>query len=103
MSINSVGTNAYSFVQQALNNTGTSGTSSASETDGFASLIGDAIKSTTNTVRNSENISANAILGKASLADVVTAVNSADVALKSVVAIRDRVIGAYQDIMKMPI
>jgi flagellar hook-basal body complex protein FliE len=33
----------------------------------------------------------------------VTAVNNAELTLDTVVAIRDKVIGAYQDIMKMPI
>jgi flagellar hook-basal body complex protein FliE len=35
--------------------------------------------------------------------DVVTAVTNAEVALDTVVAVRDRVISAYQEIMRMPI
>jgi flagellar hook-basal body complex protein FliE len=41
--------------------------------------------------------------GKANLVDVVTAVADAEVTLETVVAMRDRVIGAYQEIMRMPI
>jgi flagellar hook-basal body complex protein FliE len=38
-----------------------------------------------------------------SLVDVVTAVAEAETTLQTVVAVRDKVIAAYQDIMKMPI
>jgi flagellar hook-basal body complex protein FliE len=41
--------------------------------------------------------------GKAQLIDVVTAVSSAEQSLNTVMAIRDQVISAYQEIMRMPI
>jgi flagellar hook-basal body complex protein FliE len=41
--------------------------------------------------------------GKANMVDVVTAVSETQVAIDAVVAVRDRVIQAYEDIMKMPI
>ncbi|MGB9349114.1 MAG: flagellar hook-basal body complex protein FliE, partial [Pseudolabrys sp.] len=41
--------------------------------------------------------------GKANIVDVVTAVSETEVAIDAVVAVRDRVIQAYEDIMKMPI
>ncbi len=44
-----------------------------------------------------------AIAGGGNLTDVVTAVSKAELALQSTVAIRDRVVQAYQDIMRMPI
>ncbi len=44
-----------------------------------------------------------ALVGKADLTDVVTAVSEAETALNAVVAVRDRVISAYQEIIKMPI
>ncbi|MEM6903398.1 MAG: flagellar hook-basal body complex protein FliE, partial [Pseudomonadota bacterium] len=34
--------------------------------------------------------------------DVVMAVNNAEITLQSVVSIRDRVISAYQEILRMP-
>ena len=37
------------------------------------------------------------------LVDVVSAVNAAEMSLETVVAIRDKVIAAYQDILRMPI
>jgi flagellar hook-basal body complex protein FliE len=41
--------------------------------------------------------------GKAELVDVVTAISSAQSSLQTVIAVRDQVIGAYQQIMQMPI
>ncbi|MGZ3306338.1 MAG: flagellar hook-basal body complex protein FliE, partial [Asticcacaulis sp.] len=41
--------------------------------------------------------------GKAELIDAVTAVASAETSLQSVIAIRDQVISAYQEIMRMSI
>jgi flagellar hook-basal body complex protein FliE len=41
--------------------------------------------------------------GKANMVDVVTAVSETEVAIDAVVAVRDKIIAAYQDIMKMPI
>ncbi|MGE0743982.1 MAG: flagellar hook-basal body complex protein FliE [Rhodospirillales bacterium] len=69
----------------------------------FGSLVENGLKSAVDVGHNAEKLSAAAIAGKAELADVVTAVNNADVTLQTVIAIRDRVIQAYQDIVRMPI
>lgn len=100
---NAAASNAYKIAQQVLEKKSdeSSGTSSASG-GGFSNMLADAAKDTMNTVKNAEQVSAQAISGDASLIDVIGAVNSADMALKSVVGIRDRVISAYQDIIKMP-
>ena len=41
--------------------------------------------------------------GKSNMVDVVTAVSETEVAIDAVVAVRDKIIAAYEDIMKMPI
>lgn len=69
----------------------------------FGDLVGDALKSAAATSYKSEAVSAKALAGKADITDVVTAVANAEMALNTVVAVRDRVISAYQDIIKMPI
>ena len=43
------------------------------------------------------------VAGQADMVDVVNAVNTAEITLDTVVAVRDKVIAAYQDIMRMPI
>ncbi len=44
-----------------------------------------------------------AINGTGNITDVVTALARAELALQSATAIRDRVVSAYQEIMRMPI
>jgi len=48
-------------------------------------------------------MSAQAVTGEADLTDVVAAITSAELTLQTVVAVRDRLISAYQEIMRMPI
>jgi len=43
------------------------------------------------------------VQGKAELVDVVTAISAAETSLETVMAVRDQVISAYQEIMRMPI
>lgn len=69
----------------------------------FADLIKNSVTESVNTMQGGEDMSAQAITGKADLTDVVQAVTAAELTLQSVVAIRDRMISAYQDIMRMPI
>lgn len=42
-------------------------------------------------------------VGKAEMVDVVTAVAEAELTVQTIVAVRDRVISAYQEILRMPI
>jgi flagellar hook-basal body complex protein FliE len=69
----------------------------------FASVLKDAISSVAEMGRKSDAQTRAATTGKANIVDVVTAVSETEVAIDAVVAVRDRVIQAYEDIMKMPI
>ena len=46
---------------------------------------------------------AQAVLGNASLTEIVESVTAAELTLQTVVAVRDKMLQAYQDIMRMPI
>ena len=48
-------------------------------------------------------MAASQVAGKANIVDVVNAVNAAEITLDTVVAVRDKVVAAYQSIMNMPI
>ena len=52
---------------------------------------------------NAERVATDAITGEANLTEVITAVASAEASLQTLVTVRDRVISAYQEIMRMPI
>jgi flagellar hook-basal body complex protein FliE len=53
--------------------------------------------------RAGEATATTAVSGRASLQEVVEAVNAAELTLQTVVAVRDRMIAAYQEILRMPI
>ena len=69
----------------------------------FADLIAGAVDGAIGAARRSESVSVRAVANQAELNEVVTAVSNAEATLQTVVAIRDRIIQAYQDIIRMPI
>ncbi len=78
------------------------GADTKSETS-FASVLKEAISSVNEIGKKSDVQSRALANGKANMVDVVTAVSETEVAIDAVVAVRDKVIAAYEDIMKMPI
>jgi len=69
----------------------------------FAELVRSAGDATVDSLRQSEQMAMKSLTGEAELIDVVTAVTNAELTLQTVTAVRDRVVQAYQDILKMPI
>ena len=69
----------------------------------FGDLLKSAMDGATKASKVAEHKIAAQVAGKAELVDVVTAISSAEASLESVMSIRDQVISAYQEIMRMPI
>lgn len=69
----------------------------------FAEMVRDMVGETVEANRSAEQLSAQALVGQADINDVVLAVGNAEVGLQAVIGIRDKMIQAYQDIMRMPI
>lgn len=69
----------------------------------FSSLLTQSLGQAVNTGKQAETQAMSAINGAGDLSSVVTAVSRAELALQTTVAVRDRVLQAYQDIIKMPI
>ena len=72
-------------------------------TDGFGATLQRAIEGAVEVGRSADAASTNAMLGQGSVTDVVLAIQRAEVALQTAVTVRDKVIAAYQDVMRMPI
>jgi flagellar hook-basal body complex protein FliE len=72
-------------------------------TSGFGAALQRAVDGAIDAGHAADAATTQAISGQGNLTDVVTAVSRAELALQSTVAIRDRVVQAYQDIMRMPI
>ena len=85
----------------------TSGLAKPPGNDGAVGGFGDVLKQALNAVneagQKSDAQAAAAVQGKGNMVDVVTAVAETEVAIGAVVAVRDRVIAAYEEIMRMPI
>jgi len=71
--------------------------------DDFAALVKGAIKEAVRIGERGEKLSIAGINGKADLNTVVTAVAEAELTLQTVVNVRDKVLEAYRDIIRMPI
>jgi flagellar hook-basal body complex protein FliE len=69
----------------------------------FAALLKDAVGSVTEAGRKSDAQAQAMASGKSNMVDVVTAVAETEVAVNTLVAVRDKVVAAYEEIMKMPI
>ena len=69
----------------------------------FGKILSSAMNDAVQTSRAAETQMAAHVQGKAQLVDVVTAISAAESSLETVMAVRDQVISAYQEIMRMPI
>ena len=106
MVINNVGNplaalSAYSNTAKIADSAGLE--SRDGKADSFADLMKAGVQELVETQKASEAVSAKAVEGKADLNDVVKVITEAEVTLQTVVAVRDKMISAYQEIMRMPI
>ena len=69
----------------------------------FSQMVKNFAESAVEVGKNSEAQSAAAAAGKADLNSVVVAVAEAELTLNTVVAVRDKVLEAYRQIIRMPI
>jgi flagellar hook-basal body complex protein FliE len=79
--------------------------SAQDETTGldFGNLVTNAVSETASSLQHAEQMTAASAMGNAELVDVVTAVSAAELTLETVIAVRDEVVRAYQEILRMPI
>ena len=70
---------------------------------GFGDMLKGALEGVAQSGKAAESQAMSVAGGKANLVDVVTAVAESETALQTLVAVRDRVISAYEEIMRMPI
>jgi flagellar hook-basal body complex protein FliE len=84
-----------------LTSPGTSG-ATGQGTD-FGKLLADGLQGVLDQGKQSDKLSLDLINGKGNVVDVVTAISQTELAMESMVAVRDKVISAYEEIMRMPI
>jgi flagellar hook-basal body complex protein FliE len=95
---------AYTNAAKALSGSvGDDNGAAAAAGETFGDLLKKAATDSVKTGAESEKQSLMATAGKANVTDVVSAVSAAEVTLQAVTAVRDKVVAAYQEILRMPI
>jgi flagellar hook-basal body complex protein FliE len=94
---------AYASTQKTAGIDPGLGGGAVSGTGGFGDLLKSAMTDAMKASKTAETQMAAQVQGKAELVDVVTAISAAETSLETVMAVRDQVISAYQEIMRMPI
>ncbi len=69
----------------------------------FTSLLMSSLDNVGQTLRHAESTSVNGVYGLASTQEVVTRVMAAEQTLQAAIAVRDKVVSAYQEISRMSI
>lgn len=79
------------------------GVAPVQEGPGFSELVNRAAGSALQTLRTGEATTHAAVMGRAGTQEMVEAVMSMETSLRMTVAIRDKCVEAYQEIMRMPV
>jgi flagellar hook-basal body complex protein FliE len=69
----------------------------------FSGILKDVVSAASQAGARADMQTHAAAMGKANMIDVVTAVAESETAITTLVSVRDKVIAAYEDILKMPI
>jgi flagellar hook-basal body complex protein FliE len=102
-----IAANAYAQIARIADPTGlgaaVGGATGTVGNNNFSAMLKDAIGAVADVGRKSDAQTQAVATGKANVIDVVTAVAETEVAIDAMVAVRDKVIAAYEEIMRMPI
>ncbi|HSZ74395.1 MAG TPA: flagellar hook-basal body complex protein FliE [Rhizomicrobium sp.] len=101
--IPSVAAAAYQAIAKMGAEAGAGAAAPGAQAANFGDFLTNAMQENVSTMKQGETAAIKGVAGKADIVDVVNAVNNAEITLDTVVAVRDRVIQAYQSIMQMPI
>jgi flagellar hook-basal body complex protein FliE len=69
----------------------------------FTGMVENFLNNSISSVKKAEALTAKSVTGEVNTEDLAIAVANAEVSLRTLIAIRDRVVSAYQDILRMPI
>jgi flagellar hook-basal body complex protein FliE len=103
MAIPAAAAAAYRAAAQIGAPAASAGAAPAANGGSFADFLSGAVKDSISTIKQGETMATKQAAGQANIVDVVNSVNAAELTLDTVVAVRDKVVAAYQSIMNMPI
>ena len=82
---------------------GAAGGADAGGSMDFGKLVQDAIHQAAASTHQAEQSALSVAGGQSDIVNVVTAIAAAETQMQTVIAVRDQVISAYQEILRMPI
>jgi flagellar hook-basal body complex protein FliE len=103
MTIPSVAAGAYSALQRVTSSLQQDPLSTKGDGGSFGSMLENALGKVVAQGHNADSKAQQLAAGKGDIIDVVTAVADSEVAVQTLVSVRDKMISAYEDILKMPI
>jgi flagellar hook-basal body complex protein FliE len=101
-----IAANAYAALSKMREDTATAAAGLGKAQDSgpnFGSVLKDVIDAVSAAAQKSDAQTQAVAAGKANMVDVVTAVAETETAFQTLVSVRDKVIAAYEDVLKMPI
>ncbi len=75
----------------------------AEQSEDFTSLVEKALQDTKGKLDNAEATTIKSVKGEVSLDELAISIANAEVSLKALISIRDKLVSALQDILRMPI
>jgi flagellar hook-basal body complex protein FliE len=100
-------TAAYGNASRLISQAAKPGTDLLAQSKGqgpdFAQMLAQSVQGVVDTGKTSDAMAMDMVNGKADVVDMVTALSQTEIAIESMVTVRDRVISAYEEIMRMPI
>jgi flagellar hook-basal body complex protein FliE len=98
--------NAYAALARLGEQTASLGRAAAvtpASAPNFSTVLKDVINAVSDAAQKSDVQAQAVATGRSNMVDVVTAVAETETAVQTLVSVRDKVIAAYEDILKMPI
>lgn len=95
-------TSAYSAALNQLKKTSSDADAGGAGGASFGDILKQSFQTVVDAQQKSEQVSGAALAGKADMTDVLQAVTDAELALNTVLAVRDKVVQAYEQIMRTP-
>ncbi|WP_346914421.1 flagellar hook-basal body complex protein FliE [uncultured Roseibium sp.] len=104
MSTPTIASNAYQMAARLAQATaGTEDLNPNRDSPNFGQMVQNVVETVVDKGRDADQKSIGLVEGKTDVVDVVTAISETELALETMVTVRDRVISAYEEIMRMPI
>ncbi|MBO6755849.1 MAG: flagellar hook-basal body complex protein FliE [Roseibium sp.] len=98
-----IANNAYQMAAKLTQQMGQEPSPASAAGVDFGQLVDEAVSTVLDKGQQADQKAIGLVEGKTDVVDVVTAIAETEMALETMVSVRDRVISAYEEIMRMPI